>query len=144
MTPTNAAAVPAETRQAIEALIHEHAWLIDHGAANRVPTLFTGDARLIGLGSDRIGRDAITAWALARAAMSDRTSRHVQTNIRIEPGSGGTMRGTVVLTVYRHDGPGLGSSAPLLIGEYEDIYAQGADGAWRIAERRLTVLFGTP
>ena len=51
-------------------------------------------------------------------------------------------RGWVVLTLYRHDGSGEGSAAPLLIAEYADRYAREPDGTWLFAERRLAVLFG--
>lgn len=132
---------PAD-HQAIERLVHEHAWLIDHGQAGRVADLFTEDGRLLGVGPDKVGRAAVAAWADQREAMTDRRSRHVQTNLRLGPAPGGTVRGTVVLTLYRHDGPEPGSPAPLLVGEYDDAYAKGADGQWRFAERRLTVLFG--
>ncbi len=134
--------IDVSVRQAIEALIHEHAWLIDHGQAERVADLFVEDARLLGVGPDKIGRPAIAQWARTRAAMRDRRSRHVQTNIRLEPEAGDRIRGTVILTLYRHDGPEPGSAAPLLIGEYEDIYVKCADERWRFLERRLSPVFG--
>ena len=134
--------VSVADQQAIERLVHEHAWLIDHGQASQVADLFTEDGRLFGAGPDKVGRAAIAAWADQRQAMAERRSRHVQTNVRLGQAPGGTVRGTVVLTLYRHDGPGPGSLVPLLVGEYDDTYAKGADGQWRFAERRLTILFG--
>ena len=130
------------TRQAIEALVQEHAWLIDHGQARRVADLFAEDGQLLGIGADKLGRAAIADWAGQREDMQDRRSRHVQTNLRLEPLSSGRVGGTVVLTLYRHDGAGAGSAVPLLVGEYQDIYQQGPEGAWRFAERRLSTLFG--
>ena len=53
------------------------------------------------------------------------------------------MRGTVILTLCRHDGAGVESPSPLLIGEYDDVYKRSIDGRWRFAERRLTILFGS-
>lgn len=133
-------------RHAIEQLIVEHAWLIDHGQADRVPALFTPDGRMFGVGPDKIGRDAIAAWATARAAMADRRSRHVMSNIRLQPSGPDKMRGTAVLTLFRHDGDGdsggAGSPAPLMVGEYEDVFQRDATGVWRFAERRLVPLFG--
>jgi ketosteroid isomerase-like protein len=128
---------------AIEQLIQRHAWLIDHGEADKVGELFTQDAVLYGVGPDKIGRAAIAEWGRQRAAMSERRSRHAQSNILIEPVGAGTARGWVVLALYRHDGPGPGSATPLLIAEYADRYARESDGTWLFAERRLTVLFGT-
>jgi hypothetical protein len=135
-------AIDPATYEAIERLVQEHAWLIDHGEAGKLPDLFTGDGRLIGIGPERAGRAAIAEWAMQRQAMTDRRSRHVQTNIRLEPASEGVIHGTVVLTLHRHDGPGEGDPGPLLVGEYADVYMRCPDGRWRFAERRLTVLFG--
>ncbi len=129
-------------RHAIEVLVQEHAWLIDHGQARRVTDLFAEDGRLLGIGPDKVGRAAIADWAGQREDMQDRRSRHVQTNLRLERRPDGRVGGTVVLTLYRHDGPGAGSAAPLLVAEYQDIYQRGPDGVWRFAERRLSVLFG--
>ncbi|MBS7707763.1 nuclear transport factor 2 family protein [Chelatococcus asaccharovorans] len=131
-----------EDRAAIEELIQRHAWLIDHGEANRIGELFTQDATLHGVGACKVGRAAIAAWGAERAAMRGRRSRHVHSNILIEPVSPDAARGWLVLTLYRHDGPGLGSAAPLLICEYADRYRKEPDGAWRFAERRLAMLFG--
>ena len=132
------------TARAIERLVHEHAWLIDHGQASRVVDLYTEDGRVLGIGPDKVGRAAIAAWADARQAMADRQSRHVQTNLRLVQASDSTVHGTVVLTLYRHDGPGPASPIPLLVGEYADTYTNGPDGTWRFAERHLAVLFGRP
>src|SRR6186713_3021788 len=93
-----------EDRAAIEDLIQRHAWLIDHGKSDRIGELFTTDAALYGVGPDKVGRAAIAAWGAERAAMRERRSRHVQSNILIEAVSPDTARGLVVLTLYRHDG----------------------------------------
>ena len=132
-----------EIRLAIEALIHEHAWLIDHGQADRVVDLFTDDARLLGIGPDKVGRDAIAAWASARAAMTERCSRHAQSNIRLVPAAAGQVQGTVLLTLYRFDGAGPGPATPLLVAEYDDLYQHCPDGRWRFQQRRLTTLFSS-
>ena len=44
-------AVDDSTRLAIETLIHDHAWLIDHGQADQVVDLYTDHARLLGIGA---------------------------------------------------------------------------------------------
>jgi hypothetical protein len=69
-------------------------------------------------------------------------SRHLQSNILIEPVGADVARGWVALTLYRHDGSGEGSATPLLIAEYADRYVREPDGSWLFAERRLAVLFG--
>ena len=130
------------TRQAIEQLVAEHAWLIDHGQAGRIAALYTDDARVLGIGPDKVGQPAIQAWAAERAAMTERRSRHVQSNLRLVSVSPEECRGTVVLTLYRHDGPGRADPAPLMVAEYDDIYRKREDGAWLFEERRFSILFG--
>ena len=140
--PAAALGVDALAHQAIDRLVTEHAWLIDHGQAARVAALYTDDARVLGIGPDKIGMAAIQAWADERAAMTGRRSRHVQSGLRLVPVSEEECRGSLVLTLYRHDGPGKADTAPLLVADYDDVYRRGADGAWRFAERRLSVIFG--
>ncbi len=135
-------AIGPDIRHAIEALVYEHAWLIDHGLADRLPDLYTDDGRVLGVGPDKVGRQAIADWAGQRAAMTGRRSRHVQSNLRLASVSPGVVRGTVVLTLYRHDGDAKADPVPFLVGEYEDLYHRGTDDVWRFAERRLSVLFG--
>jgi len=134
--------VDPDTRQAIEQLVAEHAWLIDHGQADRIDTLYAGDARVLGIGPDKVGQAAIQAWAAERAAMTDRRSRHVQSNLRLVAVSPDECRGTVVLTLYRHDGPGKADPALLMVAEYDDVYRKREDGVWLFEERRLSILFG--
>ncbi|NWG22988.1 MAG: nuclear transport factor 2 family protein [Pseudorhodoplanes sp.] len=143
--PNPAGALPAriapEVRLAIEALVAEHAWLIDHGEAGRIADLFTDDGRLIGLGPDMVGREAIKAWGLARAAMTERTSRHVCTNLRLVDRGDGTVEGHAILTVYRHDGTQPGHPLPFAVADYADVYRLGDDGHWRFGERKLATVF---
>ena len=135
-------AIEPQARHAIEQLVHEHAWLIDHGQADRVTALYAEDARVFGIGPDMVGHDAIGAWAGQRAAMTERRSRHVQSNIRLVAVSPDRVLGCVLLTLYRHDGDGKADAKALMVAEYDDVYQRGKDAVWRFAERRLTVLFG--
>ncbi len=135
--------ITAEVRARIEELVHEHAWLIDHGRAAEVVELYAEDARIKGIGADKVGRSEIAAWAQQRAAMHERRSRHSQTNIRLDALALDRIAGTVLLTLHRHDGEGSGSAAPLLVGEYADVYTKDTDGRWRFQERELIILFGS-
>ena len=138
----DAAVVGSGCRAAIEQLIYRHAWLIDHGQAEKVAELFTEDGTLFGVGPVKIGRAAIAEWGRQRAAMRERRSRHVHSNLIVEGDGEDRARGTTLLTLYRHDGDGEGSVSPLVIGEYEDRFRKQPDGGWLFAERRLSILFG--
>ncbi len=135
-------AISPDVRAAIAVLVTEHTWLIDHGRADEISALYTEDGKMLGVGPDLVGREAIAVWSEKRAAMRDRTSRHCCTNLRLVPVSEHEVRGTMILTVFRHDGTGSGPALPLLVGDYDDLYRRGADGTWRFAERRITPAFG--
>ena len=130
------------TRAAIADLVTEFAWLLDHGQADRLADLFADDGAFLGVGDDLRGRGAIAAWGKRRAAMTERTSRHCCCSPRLVAEKPDRVRGTVLLTVYRHDGSRPGPATPLMVGDYEDIYQRGSDGRWRYAERRLVPIFG--
>ena len=71
----------------------------------------------LGIGPDKVGQPAIQAWTAERAAMTDRRSRHVQSNLQLVAVSPEECRGTVVLTLHRHDGSARADLAPLMVAE---------------------------
>ena len=141
-TDQNGSGLASGVREALEALVMDHAWLIDQGRADEIPRLYTEDGSLHGVGPDLVGRDAIAAWSVNRAAMRDRVSRHVCTNFRLVPVSDDEVHGTSILTVFRHDGAGQRGTTPFMVADCDAVYRRGDDGTWRIARRRLTPAFG--
>lgn len=119
----------------IQALTNEHAWRLDHGAADTLHELYAQDGALIGLPpADLIGREAIRQWGAARAKLP-RVSRHVETNHRLA-WRDGVLHGTLYATVYRSEDGSATDTAPLMVGDYEDIYVLER-GHWRIARREI-------
>jgi hypothetical protein len=59
--------IDAQTRADIEALNIEYAWLLDHGHADRLDSLFTDDAVLQLPSGTFSGRAEIRAYAARRA-----------------------------------------------------------------------------
>ena len=129
----------AQTRYEIESVLTEWAWLIDQGKADRASVLFAPDVE------QRVG-DVITngienvAKGLERRAkMSNRTSRHVISNLRLASAPDGNVRATWILTLFRSDDP-VKPARPLMINDVQDTFCKGPDG-WKIKSREITPIF---
>ena len=86
------------------------------------------------------GRDALISRYASRTP-GDRASRHSSTNLRVTVAPDGSLRGTGILVVYRHEGEGMGTTLPVGLQDFTDRYVQLADGTWRFAERVLQEIF---
>lgn len=129
-------AIDASTRTAIDALVTEFSFLIDHGEAARVPELFTEDGAFESPMTSLSGREAITA-AMAQRAKADYSTRHAITNLRLQPESPDRIRGNVLLTMYRWANSDPDPQPhPIALVEYEDVYQQVSDGGWLFASRK--------
>jgi ketosteroid isomerase-like protein len=127
-------------RDDIEALVAEIAWCLDHGQADRVPHLFTDAGVFASPLATLSGRAELVAGFGARARQTH-TTRHVHANLRLVADGPERLRGTTILTVYRADGPEPGPARPFMVGDCDDVYERGADGCWRVAERRIAPTF---
>ncbi|HVR50059.1 MAG TPA: nuclear transport factor 2 family protein [Pseudorhodoferax sp.] len=135
---TDQALTPA-LRQSILDLTHEHAWRLDHGAADTLHELYAEQGELLQLPPrDLIGRDAIRAWGAERVKLP-RVSRHVETNHRLF-WQDGVLRGTLYASVYRSETPVATETAPLMVGDYEDAYVFES-GRWLIRQRVIRAAF---
>ncbi|HVM52525.1 MAG TPA: nuclear transport factor 2 family protein [Acidimicrobiales bacterium] len=125
--------------RACERLVITYTHLVDGGRAAAVADLFTVDGVWSSGGNRLEGREAIRA-AFTRRQESDRTSRHVCTNLLVDVIDADHATGLVYLTLYRHDGSGRGVPEPDLVGEYRDRFARTPEG-WRFTERIATMAF---
>ncbi len=130
-----------ETSREIENLILDHAWLVDHGAAHRLHELYTDDGKIIGIGEDRVGRAAIMAYGEARAKMTKRVTSHLCSNIRLTQVNSNTVRGHVLVTLFRYDGDVIGEALPIAVGEWTDCFTRNLAGTWKFSERKLRIVF---
>jgi hypothetical protein len=127
-----------------ERLVTRYCHYIDHGVAERVVDLFTLDGVWRGAPVVMEGEDALRKGFVQRQANRARMSRHVCNNLLIDVVDADNARGTVYLTLYRHDGDHDRRTSPLsgpvFVGEYRDRFVRTPTG-WRIAERELAVSF---
>jgi hypothetical protein len=90
------------------------------------------------------GQEAIRAAFLRRQAMTERTPRHVATNIAIAVRDEHHASGSCYVTVYRHDDDPTQLPAPLdspaSVGQHDVEFVRTADG-WRFAEIRAAHIF---
>lgn len=143
MTETGAVDVP--TQRALEALLTEFAWRVDHGQAARVHELFTADGSIRGPGLAMTGRDEIAREFAARGRDERRVSRHVWSNPRFERLDETAVRVTTAVQTYIHrlgEGDTLPAAAfTLVVGDSIDVIEQCDDGRWRFRSRELVVAF---
>ena len=128
-------------RVAIESLIAEFAYLIDHGQTEEVAGLFTEDGWYGREGGARsVGRDAIRKSYAGRAARGERTARHIFTNLRLTVQSADAAEGVCILLLFAADGAPPFPAEPMLVQDYTDTYRK-VDGRWLFASRETRTLF---
>nr|ART40129.1 K166 [uncultured bacterium] len=132
--------IDANTRAEIEALVIEHAYLLDHHQSEKLADLYTEDGKMHGIGPTQQGRAALLEYGKKRAAMKERQARHVCSNLRLVADGPDRIRGSLIITLFRTDGPAMGTADPVAVADANDIYVR-KDGRWRIAERRLSLAF---
>lgn len=124
-----------EDRMAIEQLVNEYAWLLDHQRWDDIAGLCTDDAVLFIRGREIVGQNGLAAWADRRAERANRRTQHQMTLIRLEPQTPDEVHGTAALVLHVAKTGGGGTYVDL-VGEYEDEYVRTADG-WKFRRRRL-------
>jgi len=132
-------------RTEIDKLNIRFAYLIDHDRSGEVAELFTEDG-IYGrsTGERSIGREEIGQSYRIRKEHGQRTARHLFSNLHLEFETDRRVRGTVVLTLFAHDGAPPHPAEVFLVADYDDIYQCGDDGIWRYQQRIVTWLFRQP
>jgi 3-phenylpropionate/cinnamic acid dioxygenase small subunit len=130
--------VPAEDRSAIEQLVIEYAYLLDHQRWQDVAALCTDDAVLFIRGREIVGQQGLDEWAARRAERPNRRTQHQMTLLRLEVVSEDEIHGTAALVLHVAKTGGGGTYVDL-IGEYRDEYVRDG-GAWKFRRRRLVPL----
>ena len=132
--------IDAQIRAEIEALVIEHAYLLDHHRSDKLAELYTEDGKMHGIGPTQQGRTALLEYGKKRAQMKQRTARHVVSNIRLVEDGPDRIRGSLVITLFRFDGDKMGTADPVAVADANDVYVK-KNGRWRIAERKLSLAF---
>lgn len=129
-------------RQAIEALNADFCYFLDGNMIEELVELFTEDAYYSHGLRRSSGRDEIRQLFADRAKAGVRTSRHMQTGLRITLLNPRQAQGKSVCLTFACDGPPPVSPAtPFLVADFIDEYQYGMDGRWRIRKRHIERIF---
>jgi len=131
--------LPIEDRLAIEALVTEYAWLLDHRRWHEVAGLCTDDAVLRIRGREIAGQEGLAVWAEHRATNHARRTQHQMTLLRLgTTDDPDRVTGTAALVLHVAKA-GHGGTYVDLVGEYRDEYVRTPEG-WRFRRRHLVTL----
>lgn len=130
--------VDVETRVAIEQLVAELLYRLDHGMADTTWELYTEDCVTTGPLGDMVGREAIKAWGAKRAKLTNVVGRHLIGGIRLA-WEDGVLRGTIAYQTFRDSSEN--PLVPASVGEFREQYRQ-VDGSWLIHRREIVPIFG--
>lgn len=130
--------IDTETRVAIEHLVSELLYRLDHGMADTIWELYTEDCVMSGPLGDMVGRESIKTWGEKRAQLKDVVGRHFIGGIRLA-WEGEELHGTIAYQTFRDssENPVL----PASVGEFREQYRK-VDGTWLIHRREVVPIFG--
>ena len=138
MPATPARALIADDRAAIEALLTEFYWRLDHPASGTVADLFTADGTIVTPRFQLAGHAAIAQWFAGRP---QRTTRHIWSNLRLAPSTDADFVVDAYLTTAAAPASIDSAGVEVMISETSDCVVRDDSGVWRFASRRLTTIF---
>ncbi len=131
-----------EARLAIEALNADFCHYLDGNMIEELVELFTEKAKYSHGLRLSCGRDEIRKLFTDRIKEGVRTSRHMQTGLKITLRNSREATGKSVCLTFACDGPPPVSPAtPFLVADFIDEYQYCADGSWRIRKRHIERIF---
>jgi hypothetical protein len=125
-------------RSAIEALLSEFYWRLDHPGSGTVADLFTEAGTIVTPRFELAGRAAIAQWFATRA---QRTTRHHWSNLRLTRAADGSVAVDAYLSTAAAPASAASAAAEVMISETHDIVVRDEEGAWQFAARKLSVVF---
>lgn len=125
-------------RSAIEALLSEFYWRLDHPGSGTVADLFTEAGTIVTPRFELAGRAAIAQWFAARA---QRTTRHRWSNLRLTRAADRSVAVDAYLSTAAAPASAASAAAEVMISETHDIVVRDEKGAWQFAARKLSVVF---
>lgn len=132
--------ISLEDRRAVEDLLTEFGWLVDHGRAGEVAGLFTKNGVISTPMFTLDGRAEIALQFGERAKDESRISRHIWTNLRLRRQEDGRLSAQSAVQTYVANGKPPLAPDNVVVGDSLDV-VEKEGGVWRFAERRLVIAF---
>ena len=134
-----------ERHLALEELNADFCRYLDNNMIEELADLFCEDADYSHGARTSRGRAEIHALFSKRLAAGPRTSRHMQTGLRITEVNAQSARGYSVCMTFAFDGvPPISAADPFLVADFIDEYRLCRDGRWRFAKRHIERIFTAP
>ncbi len=133
---------PFRIRQEVQDRLIDYWWDVDSNDARGALDFYTDDCIYQMCEHRMQGHAAVRQYYDYRASRGPRLVRHVLTNLRTHLEAPGRASVIGILTVHAADGvPVLPTAPPILVADNQAVFVREADGAWRMAENRITALF---
>ena len=134
-----------EIELAIRALNADFCFFLDHDEIPQLADLFTDDALYTHGSRESHGREAILELFMTRSTAGTRTSRHLQSGLRLQINSETSAAGqSACMTFGADQSPPISSTEPHLIADFVDEYRHCTDGRWRFSRRHIERIFVAP
>ncbi len=129
-------------RVALEELNTAFCYHLDHDEVDALLELFTDDVFYTHGPRRTNGKAELEQVFRSRTASSPRTSRHMYSGLKLDIESANRARGTSVCMTFGQNGTApLAPAIPILVADFVDVYARGADGRWRFQEKHIHRIF---
>lgn len=129
-------------RQALADLNSDFCFYLDHGMVDELVDLFCEDALYTHGQRVSTGREEIRRLFEGRRGAKNRTSRHLQTGLRLQIVDSDKAHGhSVCLTFGANEQPPVSPANPYLVADFIDSYRRCRDGRWRIGKRHIERIF---
>ncbi|MGI9204602.1 MAG: nuclear transport factor 2 family protein [Woeseiaceae bacterium] len=134
-----------EIKLALHELNADFCHYLDQRETDRFANLFTEDAIYTHGSRASHGRAAIHALFDKRNKAGTRTTRHLQTGLRIQLVDEYLAKGSSVCMTFAADAtPPISHAVPHLIADFIDEYMLCEDMRWRISRRHIERIFVAP
>ena len=131
-----------EKQLALNALNTDFCHFLDYNMTEELADLFTKDARYSHGKRLSVGREEIRKLFTDRTSTRNRTSRHMQTGLKITFTGQQSAEGKSVCMTFACDGsPPISPATPFLVADFVDEYKFCDDGKWRFHKRHIERIF---